>query len=192
MPRFILVRHGETESNVRKVLLGWHDSPLTAQGREQAQATAATLPDSIDMIMSSDLGRARQTADYVLEHFSNTPILYDWRLRERCFGELENNPINPEEIDKSFVDKFTSYRGAEPLAHMNERIKSFIRDCALFDAETILLVTHSGVLNRFGYLFLENHTHQTYPNGTALEFTINYDDPRLLLVTCPAWIPVTP
>ena len=43
MADLYLVRHGQTELNVRNILQGWHDSPLTVRGREQALATRAAL-----------------------------------------------------------------------------------------------------------------------------------------------------
>ena len=43
MADLYLVRHGQTELNVRNILQGWHDSPLTARGLEQALATRAAF-----------------------------------------------------------------------------------------------------------------------------------------------------
>ena len=45
MADLYLVRHGQTELNVQSILQGWHDSPLTARGREQALATRAAFED---------------------------------------------------------------------------------------------------------------------------------------------------
>ena len=43
MADLYLVRHGQTELNVQSILQGWHDSPLTARGRQQALATRAAF-----------------------------------------------------------------------------------------------------------------------------------------------------
>ena len=62
MADLYLVRHGQTELNVQSILQGWHDSPLTARGREQA-LTARTacaeefimqLPDGLDTVIGEN------------------------------------------------------------------------------------------------------------------------------------------
>ena len=61
--RVIVVRHGETEWNAAARIQGHLDSELTAEGREQARAIAARLArERVDALVSSDLGRAAETA----------------------------------------------------------------------------------------------------------------------------------
>ncbi len=65
MADLYLVRHGQTELNVQSILQGWHDSPLTAHGREQAltaRTAFAARGVAFDHVYSSPLGRARHTA----------------------------------------------------------------------------------------------------------------------------------
>ena len=63
---FIVVRHGETHWNVEMRIQGQHDSPLTENGIAQAEALAGRLAaERIDALISSDLGRAMQTARVV-------------------------------------------------------------------------------------------------------------------------------
>jgi broad specificity phosphatase PhoE len=58
----LLVRHGETDANRRGLLLGRADPPLTTQGEEQAAGLASWVPRP-DVLITSPLARARQTAD---------------------------------------------------------------------------------------------------------------------------------
>lgn len=69
MADLYLVRHGQTELNVQNILQGWHDSPLTECGCEQALATRAAFEGrgvTFDHVYSSPLGRARRTAELVV------------------------------------------------------------------------------------------------------------------------------
>ena len=86
MADLYLVRHGQTELNVQNILQGWHDSPLTARGREQALATRAAFEArgiSFDHAYSSPLGRARHTAELIIgEDLPIEPLddLREWHL----------------------------------------------------------------------------------------------------------------
>jgi broad specificity phosphatase PhoE len=89
-----LVRHGETEWNRTRRYQGWSDSPLTDQGRAQAQAIGhllCTLPEarSADLV-SSPLGRARRTAEIIREGLGrSSPVRFDDRLREVSLGSWD-------------------------------------------------------------------------------------------------------
>jgi len=89
-----LVRHGETEWNRMRRYQGWSDSPLTDQGRAQAQAIGrflCTLPEaqSADLV-ASPIGRARHTAEIIRECLGRSePLRFDDRLRELSFGSWD-------------------------------------------------------------------------------------------------------
>ena len=90
MADLFLVRHGQTECNVKNILQGWHDSPLTARGREQALATRAAFEDrgvTFDHVYSSPLGRARRTAGLIAGEGRSIELVDD--LREWHLGSLE-------------------------------------------------------------------------------------------------------
>ena len=85
-----LIRHGESEGNLRAAFLGHTDLPLTEKGRAQARKTAAFLAEKKpDVIYASDLMRAYQTAEATAERFG-MPIVKEQGLREIFAGEWED------------------------------------------------------------------------------------------------------
>ncbi len=87
--RVVFARHCETDWNLQKRLTGHTDIPLNDTGRKQAEILVWHLAEfKIKYIVSSDLSRARETAEIIGERFGIVPT-YDKRLRECCFGSLE-------------------------------------------------------------------------------------------------------
>lgn len=62
---FYLVRHGQPQQHKDKIFLGQTDVPLSETGRKQAEEAKAKLPGNIHRIYSSDLKRARETAQII-------------------------------------------------------------------------------------------------------------------------------
>ena len=88
MTTLLLVHHGETDWNRDGRWQGGSDTRLNDLGREQARALADELDGNIDVVYSSDLARARETADIVAAKLQ-LEVRVDPRLRERSFGENE-------------------------------------------------------------------------------------------------------
>jgi len=89
MTTLLLVRHGETDWNAERRWQGHADVPLNERGREQARALAEQLAgESVDAIYSSDLSRARDTAD-ILGARLDVPVVVDADLREIDVGPVE-------------------------------------------------------------------------------------------------------
>lgn len=83
-----LVRHGETTWNRERRWQGHSDAPLSELGRRQAAALAPRFAgDAFDLVFSSDLSRARDTARLALP--ARTALLEEPRLREMDFGAWE-------------------------------------------------------------------------------------------------------
>ena len=84
----ILVRHGESESNVGKLMGGWTDTPLTELGLKQAEATARRLKTELRgqpcIIVSSDLKRAMQTAKVIGSALGVEPIPRAYNRLSHC------------------------------------------------------------------------------------------------------------
>lgn len=130
-----LVRHGETDWNREMKFQGWADIALNARGREEARALAVKLKDvAFDFAFSSDLVRARETAEILLEG-RGTPLATDRRLREMNFGPLEGLPYgdartNPESpVHRLFTepDRYEPPEGAEPISAVSARFDDFLR-----------------------------------------------------------------
>ncbi|HKY85006.1 MAG TPA: histidine phosphatase family protein [Anaerolineales bacterium] len=89
MIRLVLIRHGETDWNREGRWQGQTDVPLNATGRRQAQGAAEAMRAAPpEAIYTSDLARARQTAEAVAEA-TGAPLLLDPRLREIDLGAWE-------------------------------------------------------------------------------------------------------
>ncbi len=104
MTSLYLIRHGETPWNVEGRYQGQLDPPLNKNGRRQAQTTARQLASvGFKVIYSSDLARARQTAEALAEKIG-LPVQLDSRLREISQGQWQGVLIDdirarwPQEI----------------------------------------------------------------------------------------------
>jgi alpha-ribazole phosphatase len=87
--RLLLVRHGATENNAQARYTGQSDVPLSPLGMLQAEAVSRYLMGArLDAIVSSDLRRARSTAEAIACHHS-IPLIFDEDLREISLGEWE-------------------------------------------------------------------------------------------------------
>jgi len=84
--RLLLVRHVQSEWNAVGRWQGQADPPLTDLGRAQARAAARAV-GGVDAVFSSDLQRARETADIIGESIGVGPVIEDAGLRERDAGE---------------------------------------------------------------------------------------------------------
>lgn len=155
--RVIVIRHGETEWNVARRIQGQGDSRLTAEGIEQAEALARRLSrEKFDVLISSDLGRAMQTARHIAE-LSPHEVVPDARFRERNFGAGEG--LTYDEIDQRFPNAFSrvgevdpdyAIPGGESRRQFHERVakafESVVREHA---GKTVVVVAHGGVLATF-------------------------------------------
>jgi broad specificity phosphatase PhoE len=145
----LLVRHGETDWNREGRWQGLSDTHLNDQGREQARSLALQA-DGVDVIYSSDLARASETAEIVAEDLG-LDVRLDERLRERGFGEWEG--LNSDEIEERFAEAHGRWKAgegpgaenAEPFAAFAGRIHDFVDEILeRHPGETVLVVSHGG------------------------------------------------
>ena len=152
--RFVLLRHGQTQWNVESRIQGHVDSGLTAEGRAQARALAERMaPESFDLLLASDLGRAMDTARAIAERTGHA-IVADPRLRERHFGECQG--LTYGELDYRYPDLFSSVRevdpdfvvpGGESRRQFHDRVKGAFESLAReHEGRRIVVVSHGGVL----------------------------------------------
>jgi 2,3-bisphosphoglycerate-dependent phosphoglycerate mutase len=150
--RLLVVRHGETEWNVRDIWQGQLDSPLTVTGQRQVEALAERLRGlSISALYSSDLGRCLASAQPSAAVLG-LPITQDIRLRERAFGVLEGLTREKSQskypgIWENLTRKDPDYapQGGESLNQKQERFDSFFSDMVLrHKGQMVLVCTHGG------------------------------------------------
>ncbi len=136
----IIVRHGRTAANAGGLLQGRVDNPLDDEGRAQAEAIAATL-GQVDLVVSSPLLRARQTAEPL-----GADIEIDERWIELDYGEWEARPVSdvsPDDWARWRADREFAPPGGESLAALNERVAAACAD--LVEAarhSTVAVFTH--------------------------------------------------
>lgn len=189
MTLITLVRHGQTDWNLDRRIQGSTDIPLNATGRADARAAAAGLANGgYDHVYASPLVRARETAEIIADELGLPAPVLTRGLRERSFGEAEGIPV------VEFLERYGSWGGAVPGAetldevrtralHSLERIARHARRRSAPRAESIVVVTHGGVLRALllhasgGTLPAE---HQLLPNGSAHRFVMDHGGIRLL------------
>ena len=162
---FYIVRHGETNQNVKRIIEGHGDTPLNENGEMQAKLISEKLRHvQFDLAFSSDLLRAKRTAEIIaLEH--NLLVETTRLLRERYYGGVEGQPYTYFEAYDELIatlseaerDTYKYDDTYESNEEMISRIFTFIRETAVgHPGKTILMATHGGVLmhilRHVGYL----------------------------------------
>lgn len=154
MTTFYICRHGETENNKNKRLSGWVDTPLTADGIKNTIVPAEKLRGiAFDRVVSSDLGRAYNTAQLLMRHLNiDAEIETSQALREMNYGDFGNMSYDPPDPAYPVLtpQENTDYAppGGESLAQMQKRVLAHIDQLATASpGATILLVGHDGTIN---------------------------------------------
>jgi 2,3-bisphosphoglycerate-dependent phosphoglycerate mutase len=101
----VLVRHGQSEWNLKNLFTGWRDVDLTEQGIMEARAAGRKLKQQgirFDMAFTSALKRAQRTLDLMLEEMgqANIPVVKDQALNERDYGDLAG--LNKDDARKKW------------------------------------------------------------------------------------------
>jgi len=159
--RLWLIRHGETDHNIKGVFQGQLDTPLTERGVEQAAQTGRALAEIVrfDRVYASDLERALRTAHAVGEAQS-AEIRPDPRLRELHYGVLqgvaytdfrtvlEEHGIHAEWGPGVFSQTGIAAPGGESLDDLVARLEAFLEDVRRHDGDAtdIAAVAHGGSL----------------------------------------------
>ena len=191
--RVILLRHGETAWNLEGRYQGQFDSPLTPSGLAQARALANRLAGvKFAALYSSDLGRARQTAECISKSTGHE-VHDDPRLRERHLGIFQN--LLKAELKQKFSDDYRLFKSGGPdyvIAQGESARQAADRNNACLEElarrhpdETIVVVAHGGTISA-----LLRHT-LDIPLGTPRRFerfnaswnVFRFDDGKWFLET---------
>lgn len=144
--RLALVRHGQTDWNVRDLLQGSSDVPLNDTGRAQAFEAGHLLADEHwDRIIASPLGRAVETASIIARIVGDIPITLDAELVERGYGEAEG--MTKEEATAAFG---TDWPGEESYDDLKVRAVHAVNAVAeLYAGEHLIVATHGTFIRAF-------------------------------------------
>ena len=159
--RLLIIRHGESEADVRKVHEGRADFELTGRGHRQAQAMAEFVKENykVDVIYCSTLKRAYQTAEHLAKE-TGIGLIAEDRLREFNNGLLAG--LSFEEADEKYpkqehVPVHTSFYEQETALEFRFRadyMLSKILSENKTDA-TVAIVTHGGMILQLYRSFLK-------------------------------------
>lgn len=192
MTRLILVRHGETDWNRQLRFQGQVDVPLNATGREQALRVARRLSEGeVHRVVSSDLSRARQTAEPLAELLSRRgapePLALA-ALREQSFGLVDGMSV--DEIKRQHpaawnqwvgFDADHAFEGGESTRRFHARVLQGLRELVDGHAgQTLVVVTHGGVLDMVWRtarsLSLHGPRETHIPNGGVNQVQVHVED----------------
>lgn len=151
--RLYIIRHGETEWNKVKRLQGQTDIPLAEEGIRLARETGKGMREEpIDLVISSPLTRAVQTAELLTEG-RKIPILTDDRIIEISFGEWEGqcileSDVLPSDFRRLFYEEPLNCMcppGGETFDEVRKRTGDFYRSLCEnpeYKDKNILISTH--------------------------------------------------
>lgn len=152
--RLVLLRHGRTEWNASQRIQGHLDPALDEVGHAQAVAAApAVAALEPVLLLSSDLQRARQTAEYVVRA-TGLAASYDERLRECHLGERqglthqEYAALDPDEYARFRAGDWDDIPGAETQAQVAARFTAVLKEgaAALEPGQTALVIAHGAAI----------------------------------------------
>ena len=155
MTKIFLIRHGLTLWNGERKIQGHSDVELAEEGIAQAKLLAEKFPlEKVDAVYSSDLIRAKTTAEILAQKF-NLPLQLERNLREanwgdwegRTFAEIEkSDPLNYERFFRNPEE--VQIKNAETFKQLQERAFSAVKKIiAAHLDENIIIVAH-GAINR--------------------------------------------
>lgn len=180
--KLYLVRHGETELNLKKVYYGRTDCGLTEKGKEQAASLRAAFADiSLDFVLESPLKRAKDTADLLLGG-REVPRIEDDRLKELDFGGWEGKSYLDLQGDPLYEQwcrewKTTCPPEGECFLDLAKRVGDFYEDLLKRAEEKVLIVAHHAVLQQLMACLLESEPescwHYAFAQGTYTVFEIH-------------------
>jgi broad specificity phosphatase PhoE len=151
-PGVVLARHGQTDDNLQPIRVqGFRDTPLNDVGREQAHGLAELVKgDGLQSLWSSDLSRARETAEIVGARIGLEPRL-DARLREGNRGRWEGHLF--VDIEREEPELYAAWRRAGPgfrfpegesLLEQQQRVMATLDDVSATGELPALVVCHGG------------------------------------------------
>lgn len=171
------VRHGETDLNKEHRITGESDVPLNEDGVAQAHETAEEIKGDFDVLYSSTMKRALETAEIINKKL-NLPLVTSDLIVERRFGSLTKKTWGEiSEIvgyDARSKDTRQEYNykpfGGETAEDFRKRLFTFVEEVKRSNYKKPLVVCHGGVLRMLHFLHQREITH--IPNASAHTFDL--------------------
>jgi 2,3-bisphosphoglycerate-dependent phosphoglycerate mutase len=157
----VLVRHGQSEWNLKNLFTGWRDADLTEQGRQEARTAGRLIRErglSFDIAFTSVLQRAEKTGRIILEELGQAGVatVRDQALNERDYGELSG--MNKDEARRKWGEEQVhvwrrsydiSPPGGESLRDTGARVWPYylhVIQPHVLRGETVLVTAHGNSL----------------------------------------------
>ncbi len=162
MTKFIIVRHGQSEANLKEIYAGRFDAPLTEIGRKQAALVTEYVLKTyrVDAVYSSPLLRARETVKEIAER-AGVPLQICEGIAEIYGGEWEGKTL--PEIAKNYTQDALLWKddignsrptGGESFAEVQARADKALREIAkTHENQNVVIGTHGGVIRSMQCLF---------------------------------------
>ena len=200
MARLLLVRHGESTWNAQGRWQGWADPPLSELGRAQAEA-AAPAAAPVDAVVSSDLQRARVTAELMAAVLEIEEVHIEPDLRERDVGDFTG--LTRDEIEARWPGVLSNVaasiardpRFGESVEQLATRVNAALTGLgATFAGQRVLVITHGGVVRNLERSF--GVEPEPLPNLGGRELRVDPETGAIeagerLLLLSPEDVPVT-
>ncbi len=187
--KLIITRHGETEENKQGIIQGHLHGTLSDLGKEQAQKLAERLKDEkIDFIFSSDLARAKDTAEEIVKFHSEIPFELREELRERNWGKFQGGPHSEEFYSVSKDEEKLKEYNVETLEEGKIRINKLMN--LLFEnyeGKNVLVVSHAALIRLWISTLFNKSVEEIERHGNTGITIIEFDSegkPELKLFNC--------
>jgi broad specificity phosphatase PhoE len=142
---FGLFRHGQTDWNINFLLQGVTDIPMNQTGIEQVKLAARAIRrDDWDLILTSPLGRAKQTAEIINDQVGFDHVLEEQLLIERSFGEAEGLSHEQWREKYSNLDEIPGGESRTQLAIRSQVLLDSVSE--QFAGKRILAVSHGALI----------------------------------------------
>lgn len=165
-----LIRHGVTEWNELNRAQGISDIPLNHLGIKQARelANRLYLERKWDVIITSDLTRAKVTAQIISERLELPVQIYDERIREIHCGDIEGT-TEEERLQKWGNNWRELDLGIEKFEEVSKRGSAFLEDAVnIYKGKRILVVSHGALIGLTLQRLLPEQFPSTYIDNTSV------------------------
>ena len=159
MKTIITIQHTQSLHHINGMVGSWTDWELSDFGKKQAEKIGRNLAEELSekyVIYSSDLLRAKQTAEIVGKHLGVEPI-FKTELRERDLGEAVGHSVrwlreHMEKPERTVDDRL--FPSAESRREEWNRLKPFFDEITSNEEEYIIIVSHGDLLSVFNAMWL--------------------------------------